>query len=70
MAHIGHPCRDKVYGGTSAGKVAGMKVPRQMLHARLLGFKHPRTGEYMEFTAEIPPDMEKVLDILRRKKMV
>ncbi len=70
MAHIGHPLAgDKVYGGTAAGKVAGMKVPRQMLHARLLGFKHPRTGEYMEFTAEIPPDMQKVLDVLRRKKM-
>ena len=69
MAHIGHPLAgDKVYGGAGAGKVAGMKVPRQMLHARLLGFKHPRTGEYMEFTAEIPPDMERVLDILRRKK--
>lgn len=69
MAHIGHPLAgDKVYGGASAGKLLGMKVPRQMLHARLLGIKHPRTGEYMEFESAIPQDMQRVLDFLRRKK--
>jgi 23S rRNA pseudouridine1911/1915/1917 synthase len=69
MAHIGHPLAgDRVYGGAGAGKLAGMKVPRQMLHARLLGFKHPRTGEYMEFSAEIPPDMERVLAFLKGRR--
>jgi 23S rRNA pseudouridine1911/1915/1917 synthase len=69
MAHIGHPLAgDKVYGGASAGRLLGMKVQRQMLHARLLGIKHPRTGEYMEFTSELPDDMLRVLEFLRRKK--
>lgn len=67
MAHIGHPLAgDTVYGGARAGKVMGMKAGRQMLHARLLGFRHPVTGEYMEFTAEPPDDMAKVLEFLRR----
>jgi len=67
MAHIGHPVAgDRVYGGAGAGKLAGIKVPRQMLHARLLGINHPRTGEYMEFTAEPPEDMREVLEFLRR----
>ncbi|HLB25111.1 MAG TPA: RluA family pseudouridine synthase [Nitrospirota bacterium] len=69
MAHIGHPLAgDRVYGGAAAGKLMGMKVPRQMLHARLLGFRHPGTGEYMEFTAEIPEDMRRVLEFLKSNK--
>lgn len=68
MSHIGLPLAgDRTYGGQSAGKLLGMKVPRQMLHARLLGFKHPVTGEYMEFTADIPSDMARLLDFLRKK---
>lgn len=69
MAHIGHPLAgDRVYGGPSAGKLLGMKVPRHMLHARLLGVKHPRTGQYMEFQSEMPEDMLRVLEFLRRRK--
>jgi 23S rRNA pseudouridine1911/1915/1917 synthase len=69
MAHIGLPLAgDRTYGGPNAGKLLGMKVPRQMLHARMLGFRHPATGEYMEFTADIPPDMARLLDFLRNKK--
>ena len=68
MAHIGHPLAgDRFYGGAAAGKVMGIKVNRQMLHARLLGFVHPRTGEYMEFVAEPPEDMESLLASLRKK---
>ncbi|MBI5190147.1 MAG: RluA family pseudouridine synthase [Nitrospirae bacterium] len=69
MAHIGHPLAgDAVYGGGRAGKVMGMKVGRQMLHARLLGFRHPVTGEYMEFAAEPPEDMMRVLEFLRQAR--
>lgn len=69
MAHIGHPLAgDRVYGGAGATKVLGMKAGRQMLHARLLGFEHPITGEYMEFTAEPPEDMQRLLRFLREKK--
>lgn len=39
--------------------------PRQMLHAELLGFIHPFTSEYMEFTAGLPEDMAEILGILR-----
>ena len=37
-------------------------LPRQALHARTIGFKHPRTGEYLSFTAELPEDMQQVID--------
>lgn len=51
MAHIGHPVAgDTVYGG---GKnTCGLQG--QCLHAAKLGFIHPTTGEYMEFTSELP----------------
>jgi len=66
MAHIHHPLvGDRVYGGPP--KLLSMKIPRQMLHARLLGFTHPRTGEHMEFIANPPEDMMKVLEFLRNK---
>jgi len=68
MAHIGHPLAgDATYGGNAVRKVAGMKVGRQMLHARLLGFTHPVTGEYMEFTSDPPQDMQRLIDYLRRR---
>ncbi|MEG0250162.1 MAG: RluA family pseudouridine synthase [Peptostreptococcus sp.] len=37
----------------------------QMLHARKLGFIHPTTGEYMEFTSDLPEYFNKTLDIIR-----
>lgn len=57
---MGHPIAgDKKYGG---------KVPflnRQFLHAHKLGFKLPSTGQFVEFTSEIPADLEKVISELR-----
>jgi 23S rRNA pseudouridine1911/1915/1917 synthase len=38
---------------------------RQALHARTLGFIHPATGEFMEFTTELPEDMAAMIDYLR-----
>ena len=68
MAHIGHPLAgDRVYGGAGAAKLLGMKIPRQMLHAALLGITHPSTGKYMQFEKEVPEDMAKVLEFLRSK---
>ena len=50
MKHLGHPvCGDPIYGSSR-----GAKVPRLMLHAWSLAFTHPRTGERMTFTAELP----------------
>ena len=70
LAHIGHPLiGDHVYG-TRAGRAvarsgpAGAAVfafPRQALHARLLGFAHPATGERLEFESELPADIAGLL---------
>ncbi|WP_308638937.1 RluA family pseudouridine synthase [Paenibacillus silvisoli] len=63
MKYIGHPLAgDPVYG---RNKTIGLKG--QALHAAVLGFKHPRTGEYLEFQAPIPADMEHELLILRQR---
>ncbi len=53
---IGYPVvGDPVYGVKSA------YLTRQFLHACRLGFKLPSTGEYVEFTSELPPDLEQAL---------
>ena len=65
MAYLGHPMLgDEVYGsGRSPFKTEG-----QVLHARLLGFIHPSTGEYVEFSAPHPEDFERILRKLRTQK--
>lgn len=58
MAHIGHPLLgDAVYGP----KKKALGVESQMLHAKLLGFHHPKTGGYMEFDSPLPPEFSNVL---------
>ena len=60
FASIGHPVLgDKTYGKKTTLDTGKQKItfPRQMLHAELLGFTHPATGEYMEFRTEMPQDM-------------
>ncbi|MEI6205623.1 MAG: RluA family pseudouridine synthase [Desulfuromonadales bacterium] len=42
------------------------RLGRQALHARCLGFIHPSSGEYLEFTVEPPEDMHEILTYLRR----
>jgi 23S rRNA pseudouridine1911/1915/1917 synthase len=59
LAAIGFPVvGDKVYG------VKSKYLPRQFLHASLLGFKLPATGEYVEFESELPPDLEQALEAI------
>ena len=61
MAYIGHPVAgDEVYGPRKTLKGHG-----QFLHARTLGFTHPRTGEVLEFTAEAPAIFLETLEKLR-----
>ncbi len=61
MSHIGHPIvGDDVYGV----KKEKFKTNGQALHAYLLGFIHPKTGEYTEFTAPLPDYFEKLLKTL------
>ena len=60
MAYIGHPVAgDPLYGPRKT--LAG---PGQYLHAGLLGFKHPRTGQEMTFTAPLPDYFTKMLEHL------
>ena len=62
MASIGHPLLgDLVYG---PGKCPIPGLQGQTLHAGVLGFIHPRTGEYMEFTAPLPEYFTKLLNTL------
>lgn len=78
MKHIGHTLfNDERYGGnamlkgsTSAFYKSFIKncfvaCPRQALHARTLGFVHPRSGEYMHFESALPRDMETLVAMWR-----
>lgn len=61
MASIGHPLLgDEVYGRRSDK----YKCEGQCLHAMTLGFHHPRTGEYIEVNAPLPPYFEHLLAVL------
>jgi 23S rRNA pseudouridine1911/1915/1917 synthase len=69
FASIGHPVLgDRIYGKKTEIEGRGKKkvfFPRQMLHAELLGFTHPATGEYLEFSASVPEDMTQKIKELR-----
>ncbi len=63
MAYIKHPLLgDFVYGPPKNN----LGADGQMLHAKVLGFVHPRTGEYMEFDSELPEEFTKVLEKVRK----
>lgn len=63
MASLGHPLLgDEVYGRVKSP----FKLEGQTLHAMVLGFIHPTTGEHMEFEAPLPEYFEKLLEKLRR----
>ncbi len=65
MAHIGHPLLgDAVYGPSRCP----WDLQGQTLHAMVLGFVHPSTGAYMEFTAPLPGYFEHLLELLRRQR--
>lgn len=59
--HLNHPIvGDELYNGKSKFKTDG-----QMLHAKVLKFVHPKTGEEMEFSTELPEYFEKILQSLQ-----
>jgi 23S rRNA pseudouridine1911/1915/1917 synthase len=75
MKYIGHPLfNDNEYGGDQILKGTRFTkykqfvqncfniIPRQALHARTLAFDHPKTGERMSFTSELPDDFKKVIE--------
>ena len=64
MASIGHSIvGDPLYGI----KKEKFNLNGQLLHAKTIGFVHPRTGEMMEFTSDIPEYFENVLEKLRKR---
>lgn len=75
MKHIGHPLfNDVMYGGdrilrgTPNGSYkafvenAFALLPRQALHAKSLGFEHPRTKQFLQFDSDLAPDFQAALD--------
>jgi len=75
FASIGHPVLgDRTYGKKTEIEVTRYALcvtkkkitfPRQMLHAESLGFIHPVTGEYLEFSSKLPEDMAQKIEELR-----
>ena len=64
MARIGHPVAgDPVYGP----KKCITELHGQCLHARVIGFVHPTTGEYLEFDSGLPPYFQQFLSKLRSR---
>lgn len=64
LSFIGHPVvADPVYGT----RKAHLGLESQALHARQLGFTHPSSGEWVEFTAEPPADMMAAIERLREE---
>ncbi|MBT8309872.1 MAG: RluA family pseudouridine synthase [Flavobacteriaceae bacterium] len=79
MKHIGHTLfNDARYGGEKILKGTTFTkykqfvdncfkiLPRQALHAKTLGFEHPKTGELMKFSSEIPDDMSQCVEKWRQ----
>ena len=70
MAHLGCPCLgDPVYGSGAPHRdvqaiLDDLDFHRQALHAGLLGFVHPITGEKLKFRAPLPDDMQALVDAL------
>lgn len=75
MKHIGHTLfNDERYGGEKVLKGTTFTkykqfvdncfkvLPRQALHAKTLGFVHPKTGKFMSFNTPIPDDMEQCIE--------
>ncbi|WP_155988667.1 RluA family pseudouridine synthase [Paenibacillus massiliensis] len=63
MKFIGHP----LVGDPMYGRNKGIRMDGQALHAAVLGFVHPSSGEYLEFSAPLPEDIEDVLASLRSR---
>jgi len=80
LLHAGCPVlADKLYGGRSQLKLSDIApdtpfgedtllIDRQALHAFRLRFRHPRTDQWIEAEAPLPPDMRRVLDTLRTRR--
>ena len=65
MASIGHPLLgDTLY---SSGRSPFKHLQGQTLHAKTIGFVHPKSGEYMEFSAPLPEYFDNLLKLLKSR---
>lgn len=62
-------CGERIYDRPLHGKPLpdGSQAPRLALHAASLGFKHPKTGQFLHWESPLPGDMEQLLQRLRKK---
>ncbi len=66
LSYMGYPVMgDDKYGRKKPKK--NFNVDRQLLHAYILGFNHPRTNKWLELKAKLPDDFVKILGILGEK---
>ncbi len=65
MAALRHPCAGDLTYGADPALARRLGLTRQWLHAVRLGFEHPGTGEYVEYEAGYPDDLQHALDVIR-----
>ena len=65
MAALRHPCVGDIAYGADPVLAKRLRLERQWLHARELGFEHPADGQWVEFTSPYPADLARALDLLR-----
>lgn len=65
LKYIGHPIvSDETYVGRKMYRLDNRWCPRQFLHAAKLEFRHPDSGEWMQFESKLPEDLKKVIEVL------
>jgi 23S rRNA pseudouridine1911/1915/1917 synthase len=79
LAHSGHPViGDPLYARARRGRLAALPpdlasrirdLHRQALHAHILGFQHPRSGEPLRFQSELPQDLKVLVDSLEELQL-
>ncbi|NKX54932.1 RluA family pseudouridine synthase [Arthrobacter mobilis] len=69
FAALHHPCAGDLTYGADPKLAADLGLTRQWLHARRLGFAHPRTGEWVEFTSDYPADLAYALQALAENRI-
>lgn len=64
MSHLGVPLLGDATYGYKANRLAGIEVPRVMLHSTELALAHPESGDLVRFVAELPEDFSSVMRLL------
>ena len=64
MAAMRHPCVGDLMYGADPVLAQRLGLGRQWLHAMKLGFEHPSSGQFVEFTSQYPADLQRALDLI------